>query len=225
MIRDPIATLSDGGYSVYGASTHHAALMYAQNPDGDGVSRAEPSTAELILGYGNLGTVAGVKAYIRGGGAYALQSQIGAKARLYNGGTLLTEVSFTLYDYTATHVIQFPVSNITLSDARLGLRTFDFLPQTEMPAPDYSGYTMAVLDDDPLSTPPPFRQVRLTPMREYVSPYWLMEIITNHSANEPVPAGFRFLGSPDGVRLSGGNLILPEVQGEESRFVVWLREG
>lgn len=224
MIRDPISTVSDGGYSVYGASTHHAALVYAANPDGDGVSRQEPNTGELILGYGNLGLVAGVKAYIRGGGAYALQSQIAARARLYNGNTLLAEVDFTLYDYVATHTVQFPVSNITLTDARLGLKTFDFLPQNLMPAPDYTGYTMAILEDEPSSTPPPFRQVRLTPQRGYVSPYWVMEIITNHDSNEPLPTGFAYLGSPDGVRLSGNNLILPEVQGEESRFIVWLRE-
>jgi hypothetical protein len=224
MIRNPISTVATGGYSVYGASTHHAALVYAPNPDSDGVSRPEPDTAELILGYGYLGSVAGVKAYIRGGGAYALNSQLAAQARLYDGSTLLAQVDFTLYDYTATHTITFPVSNLTISNARLGLRTFEFLPQERMPAPDYSNFTMAVLDDDPQSSPPPFRQVRLTPAREYVSPYWVMEIITNHAAGEPVPTGFAFLGSPDGVRVSGSNLLLPDVQGEESRFIVWLRE-
>jgi len=133
-------------------------------------------------------------------------------------------VDFTLYDYTATHTITFPVSNLTISNARLGLRTFEFLPQEQEPAPDYSNFTMAVLDDDPQSSPARFRQVRLTPVREYVSPYWVMEIITNHAADEPMPAGFAFLVSPDGVRVSGSNLLLPDVQGEESRFIVWLRE-
>lgn len=224
MIRNPISTLDGGGYTVYGASTHHEALTYSPFPDASGVSRQEPDTRELVLGYGDLGQIAGVKAYIRGAGDYGLQSQIGVRARLYNGSALLAEVDFVMYQYLATHTVLFPVSNIMLTDARLGLKTFDFLGSESQPPVDYTHYVMVVLDDEPNNPPPPFRAVRLRPLRDYLAPCWLLEIVTNTNEPEPVPVGFRFVGSPDGVVESGGWLQLPAPRGEESRFAVWLRE-
>lgn len=221
MILSPIVTYDSGGFSVYGGTTHHGVLAHALDPDGDGVSRSEPSAGELVLGYGSLGVSSGVRIYLRG--VYVGGEGLNVRVRFYDGGTLLWSGVVELDSVLRTHGVLALYQSQVISDARVGVSTTDVLPSAEEPAPNVLQLTMLVIESDVGGGAPPLRVVRMSPAYGYVMPMWLMEITTNVSGDVDVPAGFVYVGSPDGVRYSDGVLKLPEVY-EESRFIVHLRE-
>lgn len=227
MIINPTSTVSTGNFIVYPSGTHHDALVYALNPDGDGVSRAEPNTGELILAYPALGLRSSLKVILRGSGAYALKSQHTAYVRLYNGATLLGEQSVVLYDQSLqTTVLTFNFTIQNLSQPRVGVYTFQFIPLSQMPAPDYINLTMLVIEDDEKNdTPPPYRKTELVPINDLRAPYWMMVVETNTDDPIAIPEGFQLVSLHPPLRFENNQVLPPDTGGRTDTYFLTLREG
>lgn len=227
MIVNPISTVSHGNFSVYPTGTHHDALVYALDPDGDGVIRPEPNTGELILGYPALGLRSSLKVILRGSGAYGLQTQHTAYVRLYNGTTLLGEQSVMLYDQSLqTTMLTFSFNQQNLSQPRVGVYTFQTLPLSQMPAPDYINLTMLVLeDDDKTNTPPPYRKTELVPINDLRAPYWMMVVETNTDDPIEIPDGFQVVSLHPPLRYDNKQVLPPDTGGRTETYFLTIREG
>jgi len=227
MIINPTSTVSTGDFIVYQYGTHHGVLSYAIYPDDNGVSRQEPNTGELILGYPAVGLRNRLKVILRGSGSYGLQNQHTAYVRLYNGATLLGEQSVVLYHQSLqTTVLTFNFTSQNLSQPRVGVYTFQFIPLSRVPAPDYINLTMLVIEDDNTNdTPPPYRKTELVPINDLRAPYWMMVVETNTDDPIAIPKGFQLVSLHPPLRFENNQVLPPNTGGRTDTYFLTLREG
>lgn len=226
MIINPIATVQAGNFGVFPTGTPDGVLVYAVDPDGDGVERSEPDTGELILAYPALGKKSSIKVILRGDGSYDVQGSITGYVKLYNGTNLLGQQSVVLYGRSLqTYTLTFSFPSQSLLYPRVGFSTFEVLSQAPRLVLGYVRLTMLVLEDavgD--NTPPPFRKATLVPMNDLRAPYWMLVVETNTVDPIEIPAGFKVVSVQPPLRLVGKRVLPPVSDGRTHTYVLTLCE-
>lgn len=230
MLIDPQSVLSSGGYAPVPAGVSVLdALRHALDPDEDYIVREEPDPAQLLLGYGSHSNVVQVSIYLRCYGEAPNGAELPLIVQLYDSASELKrwDTTMPLLGFSTLEFVHSFTAR-SFSDLRVGVRTSEIgmaVPRTE---PGFSLISMCVVDvvqegGGSGGTPPPLRVVRLYPAFGYHAAHYWLYVCTNLSDPLSVPAGFRFVGSPSGVRESGGELLLPDPNGKEHDYLILLR--
>jgi hypothetical protein len=205
------------------------ALRYALDPDVDYIGREEPDTAQLLLGYGSHSNVAQVSIYLRCYGQTPAGEELNLIVQLYDSSSELQrwDTTMPLLGFSTLEFVH-SFSARSFSDLRVGVRTTEIGMAVPRPGPGFSLISMCVVDvvqegGGGGGTPPPLRVVRLYPAFGYQAAHYWLYVRTNLSEPLSIPSGFRFVGSPSGVRESAGELLLPDPNGKENDYLVLLQ--
>lgn len=240
MIRNPTTLYDAGGFNPYPQGTPFLqALAEAPDPDVDGITRDEPSTATLLLGYGSGSALERVIIYLRAHATLELGGTLPVNVILLDGATPLHAFQIDVGDGMTTFALahQFATPYNTQQDLRVSLSTSNFGFSSERRALNWLDISMLVLD---LITsdgggggggggqPPLYRRTDLIPAHGSLAPYWYLIIETNDSASVPMPKGFLFVAS-ESLRYDAAakQLILPPFPRTTRNYLFFalLREG